>query len=211
MQNANASTVRSQARGRHGCGFSEMSHLNHSCLHLSVTDRNLCSDFIRVRGTDRGGMEGLRTGPYMFVRVWVKDSSTYMATSACTRINDRGVKASRTGRLRPPRLMARAAHTYTTSPGEMQQHLTSNSRNVKGKAGDSCLRHGATSSPSAQKTGEADRERRGSKIRHEKNLLTVFRSPTLFFFFSFCSPRLLSMHHNPSVHPSAGHFLRHRA
>lgn len=53
-------------------------------------------------------------------------------------------------------------------------------------------------------------KRRGSKLRHDKNLLTVFRSPALFFF-SFCSPRLLSMHHNPSVHPSAGHFLRHRA
>lgn len=53
-------------------------------------------------------------------------------------------------------------------------------------------------------------KRRGSKLRHDKNLLTVFRSPALFFF-SFCSPRLLSVHHNPSVHPSAGHFLRHRA
>lgn len=189
-----------------------MSHLNHSCPHLSVTDCKLRTDFMRESKTDRGGMEGLRTGPYMCVRVWVK---AYTAISTCMRINDRGVKASRTGRLRPvchsePGRAPRDAHTCTASPGEMQQRPASNSRDVKGKAGDTCLRHGATFSPSAQETREAEGDTRGSKTRHEKNLLTVFRSPALFFF-SFCSPRLLSVHHNPSVHPSAGHFLRHRA
>lgn len=65
-----------------------------------------------------------------------------------------------------------------------------------------------------KKTGKAG-DTRGGRERQEKNSLTVFRGPALFFFFSFffssCSPRLLFVHHNPPVHPSAGHFLRHGA
>lgn len=34
--------------------FSQMSHLNHGRLRLSVTDRNLCSDFTRERKRGSG-------------------------------------------------------------------------------------------------------------------------------------------------------------
>lgn len=82
---------------------------------------------------------------------------------------------------------------------------------MKGKAVDSSPRRGATFSPSNVRT---QREERKTSVRQEENLLTILRSSTLFllfFLFSFCSPVLLSVHQNPSVHPSAGHFLRHAA
>lgn len=109
-------------------------------------------------------MEGLlRTGPYMCVRFWV-------TISTCTRINDRGVKASRTGRLRPNRHSAsRGEQTGMHIRAQrVQQHPTSKSRDVKGKAGDSCVRHGATFSPSAQKDRRSRRHKRlQNKTRKE--------------------------------------------
>lgn len=56
---------------RHVCGFLEMSHLNHSCFHLSVTGSNLRSDFTRDRLIEEGWKD---CAPVLTcVRVRVKD------------------------------------------------------------------------------------------------------------------------------------------
>lgn len=118
-------------------------------------------------------MEGLlRTGPYMCVRFWV-------TISTCTRINDRGVKASRTGRLRPNRHSAsRGEQTGMHIRAQrVQQHPTSKSRDVKGKAGDSCVRHGATFSPSAQKDRRSRRRHKRLQNKTRKEFTHCLQEP----------------------------------
>ncbi|KAK5910924.1 hypothetical protein CgunFtcFv8_005142 [Champsocephalus gunnari] len=85
-------------------------------------------------------------------------------TPVCTRINDRGVKASRSGRLRPTRESARIPELHILYMHiNPRRNAAPRSRDVKGKAGDSCLRqehHMVTFSQG---------DTTGSRIRHEKN------------------------------------------
>lgn len=136
--------------------FSEMSPLNHSCLLLSLTRTYALSLCVRERWwLGRGGWrDQTRHRSVGLCALGERQPKKKKNTSsvACVRINDIGVKASRTGRLRPARNSASRWRVCTRSSRETQHHHTVESRNVKGKSGDSSPRRGATFSPSNVRT-----------------------------------------------------------
>ena len=106
-----------------------------------------------------------------------------------TRINDRGVKASRTGRLFPER--ARRVHAERRHLGRQQPGREGQSRGRVCETRRHIFTSGVTHG------------------RNERSALTASGGPLLLFSsFSSSSPGLLSVH-GPAVHPSAGRFLRH--
>lgn len=138
------------ARGGKYAGFffpsPEMSHLNHGRSRLPVTDSPSCATTSRV--TDRyrrrrlqesgaGGGRDCAPVPCTFARFWAKGTTVATRTHARTRINDRGVKASRTGPAASPgcaRRQAREVHPGMCSHVAGETRWTSNSRDVKGKS-----------------------------------------------------------------------------
>ncbi len=146
--------------------------------HLPASVCKLCADFMRENGKERQRRDGGTALHSVCARLGERQPFTTIST--CMRINDRGVKVSRTGRLRLSRLTQREpgravrdAYTCTTTPGEIQQHPATSSRDVKGKAGDSCLRHRVTFSPSAQKTQEPEGDTRGSKMSRVRTSVSI--------------------------------------
>lgn len=122
-------------------------------------------------------------------------NTIHIENSACVRINDRRVKASRAGRPCPCPLPARAAGAPRAP--EKLQHLTLGSRDVKGKAGDARFqtwRNIFTFSVKKKKTTQTESNRRIHSLFSGAPHSSSSSSPPLFALqvFSPCT----------KIHPS---------